>query len=24
MGDVPQIFADMLAWDQLVAEVARV
>jgi hypothetical protein len=24
MGDVPQIFADMLAWDQLVAEVTRV
>jgi hypothetical protein len=24
MGDVPQIFADMLGWDELVAEVARV
>jgi len=24
MGDVPQIFADMLAWEELVAEVARV
>lgn len=24
MGDVPQIFADMLAWDELVAAVARV
>jgi hypothetical protein len=24
MGDVPQIFADMLAWEELVAEVAAV
>jgi 4-amino-4-deoxy-L-arabinose transferase-like glycosyltransferase len=24
MGDVPQIFADMLGWEDLVAEVARV
>lgn len=24
MGDVPQIFADQLAWEELVAEVARV
>ena len=24
MGDVPQIFADMLGWEELVAEVARV
>jgi hypothetical protein len=24
MGNVPQLFADMLAWDELVAEVARV
>jgi hypothetical protein len=24
MGDVPQIFADMLAWEELVSEVARV
>jgi hypothetical protein len=24
MGDVPQLFADMLAWDELVAEVMRV